>query len=108
MSGLKDQLIESLERIPGLEHRLWPERVDDFSTLHYDGKEVGHFHNSNELDLRLGKKLIRVEGLHHHPDSNYHPNRTVGSQYIELRFCKISDLADIVRLVQLAVDGLAK
>tara|TARA_R110002072_G_scaffold89232_3_gene199859 strand:+ start:38945 stop:39265 length:321 start_codon:yes stop_codon:yes gene_type:complete len=105
MAGLKAELIQQLELIPEVTHRPWPERVDGFSTLHFKGKEIGHFHNFNELDLRLGQRLIKAEGLEHPADSKQHPNRSKNSPHIEIRFTKSSDLKHIVRLVNLLVAG---
>lgn len=100
MSKLKVELIKRLEQIPGVTHKLWPDRSDGFSTLHCEGKEFGHFHNFNELDLRLGKKLIKLEGLMHYSDSVNHPLRSPNSQFIELRFKSLRDLDRITRLVE--------
>ena len=73
---MKTKLLRELEHISGLEHREWPERTDGFSTLHFNGKEIAHFHHFNELDLRLGKALIQREGLIHPTDSQKHPKRS--------------------------------
>lgn len=101
MAHLKTELIKRLEMIPGLTHESWPERGDGFSTIHLNGREIAHFHHFNELDLRLGKKLIKQEGLSHYPDSVKHPNRSMNSQFIELRFTRACDLDRIVRLVSI-------
>lgn len=100
---LKNLLVQRLEQIPGVVHQPWPDRDDGFSALLFRGKDLGHFHNFHELDLRLGKALIKSEGLSHPPDSVQHPTRSSNSQFIELRFHDERDVADIVRLVRLAV-----
>ena len=102
---MKTKLLRKLEHIYGLEHREWPERTDGFSTLHFNGKEIAHFHHFNELDLRLGKALIQREGLTHPADSKKHPKRSKNSPYIELRFHSEADLPEIVRLVRLVTTG---
>ena len=104
MVTLKEKLIDKLEEIPGIEHRPWPSRDDGFSTLHLNDKEIGHFHNFNELDLRLGKKLIKSERLKQDFDSTHHPNRSPNSSYFEFRFQRTRDLDKIVRLVKLLAD----
>ena len=104
---LKNELVRRLEQIPGVTHEPWPSRDDGFSTLHYQGKEIGHFHHFQELDLKLGKKLIRQEGLSHPKDSVSHPKRAAGSAYIELRFANTSQLDRIVELVNLLVESSA-
>lgn len=107
MNPLKSERVKRLESISGVEHKTWPERQDGFSTLLFNEKEIGHFHNFNELDLRLGKTLIQQEGLSHHPDSVYHPKRSKQSQFVELRFNTPQDLDRIVELVQLLVAQLS-
>ncbi len=102
MAALRKKLVHELEKISGVEEKPWPERDDGFSTLHYKGKEFAHFHNNNELDVRLTRGIIRQEGLVH-PDNSYvHPNRSKNSQWIELRFTRSSHVDEIVRLVKLA------
>lgn len=107
MNNLKDKLVARLERIPGICHVPYPARDDGFSGLVFQGREIGHFHDFNELDLRLGKTLIRQQGLAHPPDSHVHPGRRAGSSYIELRFHREQDLDGIVRLVALLTEDLA-
>ena len=58
MSKLRKRLVKKLEKIPGATEKLWPDRKDGFSTLHYNEKEFAHFHNDNESDIRLTKKKI--------------------------------------------------
>lgn len=107
MDKLKRELIARLERIPGIRHIPYPDREDGFSGLVFQGREIGHFHDFNELDLRLGKALIRREGLAHPSGSRVHPGRRAGSSYIELRFHREQDLDGIVRLAALLADDLA-
>lgn len=104
MAKLKDELVRRLAEIPGVTHRPWPDRDDGFSTVHFEGKEIGHFHSFNEIDLRLGKALIESEGLVHYADSAIHPKRSPNSQFVELRFRKRIDLDRVVRLVNLLVE----
>ena len=101
MTKLKLELISRLEQIDGVSHQAWPDRDDSFSSINFEGKEIAHFHNFNEIDLRLGKALIASEGLSHYPDSIKHPKRSANSQFIELRFRKRADLDKIVRLFKL-------
>ncbi len=63
--SLKTLLVEKVPQIPGISHKPWPERDDGFATLHFCGKEISHFHNFREIDLRPGRKLIKkeVEGI---------------------------------------------
>lgn len=107
MTDLKEKLVRELERIPGVRHQPWPERDDGFSTVHFDGREIAHFHTFNEIDLRLGRRLIKQENLKHPIDSEKHPKRTANSQFIEIRFTNKQDVHKVVRLVRLAIDVLS-
>jgi hypothetical protein len=104
MEKLREKLIKELENINGLKDK--PSPVVGGSALYFNDKEFAHFHNDNELDLRLTKKVIVGEGLSHPKDSLHHPKRSAGSPWIEVRFEKVSDLKNIVKLVKLAVDQL--
>lgn len=97
---LKAQLVEQLEKIPGLEDR--PSKVAGGSALFYKNKEIAHFHHDNEVDVRLTKKIIKAEGLSHPEDSKFH-QRTPSSEWIELRFTRKEHLEEVVRLFKLAL-----
>ena len=105
---LKDELLAELEQIPGVAHVPYPDRDDGFSGLTFRGEDIGHFHHFNEIDLKLGKRLIKREGLKPYPDSKNHPKRSANSQYIEVRFHSTRDLSKVVRLVEQLVGELAK
>jgi hypothetical protein len=76
------------------------------TALIYHGKEFAHFHNDNELDLRLTKKVIKTLGMSHPTDSHHHPNRSANSPWIEVRFKNSSDIEKVSELVRLAVAQL--
>jgi hypothetical protein len=63
------------------------------------GKAFAHFHNDNELDIHLTRSVIAREGLTHPPGSTVHPNRSPGSQWVEVRFTRTAELARVTRLV---------
>ena len=105
MQSLKEKLIEAVEQIPGVENR--PSPVAGGSALHYKGREFAHFHNDNELDLKLTKKLIKQEGIAHPENSEIHPGRAPSSQWIELRFNQACEVEKIAMLVKLAVNAMA-
>ena len=104
MENLKSKLIAAVQKIDGVEDR--PSPVAGGSSLFFRGKEFAHFHDDNELDLRLTKKLIKAEALLHPKDSLHHPARAAGSPWIELRFSSIEDVGMVARLVQLATKEL--
>lgn len=102
MGKLRKDLVKKLEKIPGLEDR--PSIVAGGSAIFYHGKEVAHFHNDNEIDVRLTNKVIRREGLTHPSDSKIHHHRGPGSQWIEIRFRKSEHVDEVVRLFKLALE----
>ena len=69
----------------------------------YPSKEFAHFHNDNELDLRLTKTVIQTEGLTHASGYIDHPTRSLSSSWIEVRFTIPEDIAHVAALVKLAV-----
>lgn len=104
MTTLKAQLLDELRNIEGVEAR--PSPVAGGTALFYRGKEFAHFHNDNELDLRLTKSVIQAEGLSHPPGSIHHPTRSSASPWIEVRFTTPRQIAHVARLVKLAVAKL--
>lgn len=101
-SDLRWDLVRRLATI-GVEVRTPPNRNDGFACLFYSGKEIGHFHSTAEVDLRLGRKAIESEGLVQVTDSTVHPKRSPRSPWIELRFSSRDDVLKVLRLVQLAI-----
>jgi hypothetical protein len=102
MTKLRDELIKRLAGL-GVEHRPMPGRDDGFASLCYRDKAFAHFHNDNELDIRLTRALIEREGLTHPADSTVHPGRSGSSHWIEVRFTTRRQLDRVVDLVQLAI-----
>jgi hypothetical protein len=101
MTSLKKQLVEKLQKIPHLEDR--PSKVAGGSAIFYKGKEIAHFHNNNEIDVRLTKKVIKSEGLTQPTDSKFHHHRSPSSEWIELRFSRTHHLDEVVRLFKLSL-----
>jgi hypothetical protein len=105
MTSLRSQLIKRLEKL-GVEHRPMPGRDDGFAALCHGGKAFAHFHDDNELDIRLTKTVIDSEGLVHPSGSVVHPKRTKRSHWIEVRFTTAAHLDRVTRLVKLAIGQL--
>jgi hypothetical protein len=103
MAKLRKMLINELEKIPGIDVHLWtPDR--DFMVIDYKGKEVAHFHGNNELDIRLSPKIVKREGLTHAPDRIGHRDRKNGGTWLIVRFTRQSHLAEMLRLVKMAIE----
>lgn len=104
MASLKAELLRKLRTIEGVEDR--PSPVAGGTALFWRDRSFAHFHNDNELDLRLTKKLIKAQGLTHPEGSVHHANRAVGSAWIELRFRDTAAVDRICDLVRLAIAEL--
>jgi len=100
----KQELLKSLATVDGLTAE--PSPVSGGTALFYRGREFAHFHNDNELDLRLTKKVIQALGLSHPTNSVQHPSRSPSSPWIEVRFKTAGEVARTVELVKLAIAQL--
>jgi hypothetical protein len=105
VNSLRDRLSKRLREI-AVEERAWPGRDDGFASLLFEGKEFAHFHNWSEIDIRLGKDVIRREGLTHPGGSIVHPGRSKNSPWYEMKILNVADVNEVVRLVQVAISGL--
>lgn len=104
MNPLKERLLQSLASIEGL--AVEPSPVSGGTALVFKGKEFAHFHNDQELDLRLTKKIIHSLGLSHPAGSAHHPTRSSSSPWIEVRFTSLDDVGRIADLVKIAIEQL--
>jgi len=95
---LKQELLKALASIEGLTAE--PSAVSGGTALFFRGREFAHFHNDNELDLRLTKKVIQAQGIAHPTDSTHDPDRSPSSPWIEVRFTKASEVARTAELVK--------
>src|SRR3569623_3811187 len=105
MNTLRPSLVKKLSAL-GVVERPLPGRDDGFASLVYRGKEFAHFHTDDELDIRLGKEVIKRERLVRLPDSTVHPDRAKGSPWFEFRISSAADVQEAIRLVRLAIAGL--
>ncbi len=105
MNELRHQLTQELLKIPGVTEKIPPNRDDGFSSFAYKNKDFAHFHsnNDNEIDVRLGKQLIKSQKMPRHADSKVHPDRAPGSSWIELRYQNSKEVDEVVRLIKLAL-----
>ena len=103
MAELRRKLIIKLESLSGVDVHLW-KPDSDLMVVSYNGKEVAHFHGNNELDIRLSTEVVKRDGLTHAPNHVGHPNRKNGGRWLIARFTRDSHLAEIVRLVKMAIE----
>ena len=95
------QLLQGIEQLQAL-----PSKVAGGTALFCKGKEFAHFHNDNEIDLRLTKTLIKSLGLSHSPRSAFHPTRAASSNWIEVRFHTMEEVHAAAELVRQAMSRL--
>ena len=100
---LQNKLKEKIVALEGVSEVSYEGKNGTFSSFVYKEKEFAHFHNENELDLRLTKKVIASEGVSHPEDSKCHPKRSRGSQWIELRFNNEKEMDSVLHYVKLAI-----
>ena len=106
MSKLKNSLTQKIMSLPGVSEKFYPSDTGGFTSFIYNGKDFAHYHPTDEIDLRLTKKVIASEKVTHPSDSEIHPKRSKTSPWIELRFSSNKELADTFRLVKLAIDQI--
>lgn len=95
----KSEIIQSLESLPNVELKVLTGKHEGFTYFTFKGKEIAHFDNDLEIDVKLTKKVIAEESLEHPKDSQSHPNRyKTKPHWIVLQLEKFSK-EEIVRLV---------
>lgn len=103
MAKLRRKLIDQLNQIPGIDvHLHKPE--SNFMVIDYEGMGIAHFHGNNELDVRLSKEVVKRDGLKNAPNRVGHPKRKDGGRWLIVRFTRESHVAEMVRLVKLAIE----
>jgi len=102
MTPIRRRLSQKLRELD-VEERSWPGRDDGFTSLYFDGKEFAHFHDWQELDIRLGKKVIQQERLVRAAPSRTHPDRSEGSPWFELRIESAAEMNEALRLIKIAI-----
>jgi hypothetical protein len=105
VNALRRSLSQQLREL-AVEERAWPGRDDGFASLLFDGKEFAHFHNWSEIDIRLGKDVIKRERLARPVDSKVHPGRSKNSPWYEMKILSAADVDEALRLVKVAILGL--
>ncbi|MEM7335447.1 MAG: luciferase family protein [Chloroflexota bacterium] len=102
MSVLFNSLKEKLRTVPAVEVDYY--KNSSLLVVNYKGKEVAHFQNEFEIDLRLSRSIIKREGLVPPQNSESHPDRSKNSIWIVQQFHSTTEVDEIVRLVMLAIE----
>ena len=96
-ADLTDQILE----LDGV--ALKPSRFNDGEAFFVGRREIAHFHTGHELDLRLTRGVIRElrEALAGNPKVTLRG----GSDWLEVRFPRRTDLAPTLALVARAIEA---
>ena len=105
MSKLRTKLSQRLREI-GVEEHAWPGRTDGFASLTVHGQEFAHFHSACEIDIRLGKDVIKRERLVIRSNSTVHPDRAKASPWYEMEISTDADVGEVIRLVKIAIERI--
>lgn len=99
---LRNQFEESLRKLPEITVELWKD--SDLMCVFYRGKELAHFHDHQEIDIRLSQKFIKKEGLKPLEDSPFHLKRSKKSRWMQMRFQTEAEVQNLLSLIQRLID----
>jgi hypothetical protein len=102
MPHLRNQLIQKLSELPGFQVAFW--KNSELLCLYFKTKEIAHFQNDNEIDLRLSPAIIKREGLQPPKDTMSHLDRSKNSRWIVQSFRNKEDIDEILKLIMLATE----
>jgi len=102
MPDLRDELVRRLTALPGVTVARYKET--ELLCVFHNNKEIAHFQNQYEIDIRLTPKIIKQKGLHPPSDTTSHLDRAKSSRWIVQAFNQQETLDDIVALVRLAIE----
>lgn len=99
---MRQLLIDQLNLLQDVDVALYKDT--ELLCVFYKGKEVAHFQNESEIDLRLTPRIIKKEGLAPPEQSSSHPDRSKNSRWLVQAFHTEEDITKIIRLVQMAIE----
>lgn len=102
MPDLRDELVRRLTALPGVSVALYKDT--DLLCVFHNHKEIAHFQNEQEIDIRLTPKIIQQNGLHPPPNTTSHLDRAKSSRWIVQAFDQPETLDEIVGLIRLATE----
>ncbi len=100
MSGLRDELVKRLETLPEITVALWKDT--ELLCVFHNGKDIAHFQNDREIDIRLTPRIIKQRGLTPPKETTSHLDRSKNSRWLVQSFAHEEELDDIVALLQIA------
>ena len=97
--NLKSELQSRILNNPEVEVRI--SRFADKKAFFVGTREIAHFHEKREIDIRVTKPIIKKMGFLKSEDSRIHV-RSAASDWVEISFRREEDLGFIVGLVDIA------
>ena len=98
---MRDELVKRLEKLPDVKVALWKDT--DLLCVFHKEKEIAHFQNEREIDIRLTPGIIKQRSLTPPKHTTSHLNRSKNSRWIVQSFAHEDQLDDIVTLLQIAI-----
>ncbi|MEM7116810.1 MAG: luciferase family protein [Chloroflexota bacterium] len=102
MTNWRNLLVEQLETISNVRVGYWKDT--DLLCVFHNDKEIAHFQNDIEIDIRLTPKIIKQRGLHPPEGTTSHPNRSKNSRWLVQSFADAEKISEVVVLIRLAVE----
>ena len=102
MNDLRTLLENKLRQIKDVDVHLYKDT--DLMCVYYCGKEIAHFQDRQEIDVRMSQKFIKKEGLCPPADSKHHPQRSKNSRWMLIRFTTIIEVEEIVELMNKLIE----
>ena len=102
LHGRSAALVKQIEQLPNFKVAYWQDT--DLLCVFHNGKEIAHFQNESEIDIRLTPKIIKQRGLKPPQNTTSHPDRSKNSRWIVQSFADEASLDDIVSLLQIAAE----
>lgn len=103
MSDLRDAFEDRLRAVEGITVERWKEGYPLIG-VNFHGKEIGHFHGRDVLDIRLTPKFIKEKELSRAACEKHHPKRSKNSRWICVPFKTEADVDALMQLVTHACD----
>ena len=98
--SVRSELTERIAALPGIVAK--KSRFSENLAFYSGGREIAHFHDGGELDVRLTRKVIR-ELASGDPDIPITVRKS--SDWSAIRFSRRSDIALVLSLVERAVSA---
>jgi hypothetical protein len=95
---LRRRFEDELRALPETKVELWKD--SDLMCVFYRGKEIAHFHDHEEIDVRLSQAFIKKEQLRPLDDSKFHPNRSKQSRWMQFRFRTDKEVEALLSLIR--------